>query len=226
MRYKAKVESSSGAKAKKTIRAKMAALFLKSRNLKELLDREEAVSPLKKDIFLKVFTQNYTAIRDIKRQTKILNSKPGRYSDIFNNSGQYAYEKSNHFNLFLTDPTADIDVINFCASIPMDIYYNETGNRLLMRNTFASLIPNRVLESNAHGIQAADIGHRLIAEMDKINEILLRFERNPAVFEYIDIQKIRSALFDISESYNSHTFVKANLIVSSGISLGLFIDQF
>jgi asparagine synthase (glutamine-hydrolysing) len=225
MRYSPSVGSNSMLKAKRYIKSTIPESFLKSQRIKRLIEREEVLSCLKRNVVLRICNENFYAIEEARRGVRRINSKPGNLGYCFNISGNIVYEQSSYFNLFLSDPTADINVINFCASIPEEVYYNKTGNRLLVKKTFNSLIPNSVLNLNSHGIQAADIGHRMIAEIEKINDILYRLERNPAVTEYIDLNKIKMALGNITEHYDSEAYIWAN-IIAHGISLGLFIDQF
>jgi asparagine synthase (glutamine-hydrolysing) len=106
---------------------------------------------------------------------------------------QFGAGQSNVFGVDLRDPTGDIDVINYCLSIPNSSFFDKTLlNKNILKKMMTNYLPQEVLVSNKRGLQASDIGYRLLSDKIKINELLTYFEQSDAITSIIDINKMKN----------------------------------
>ncbi len=98
--------------------------------------------------------------------------------------------------LALRDPSKDIRIIEFCASLPFECFVNEKGEtRRLVRYYCAHLLPPSFLPETApRGRQSADTIDRISGSWDEIYSAIKECGENKAVLKYIDKESLDKVL--------------------------------
>ncbi len=94
----------------------------------------------------------------------------------------------------MRDPTADRRLIEFCLSLPMHAFLDESGPKAVMRRAFADRLPERVLSERKKGLQAIDWHEALDAACGDLAEEVARLERLPAAATALDLPRMRALL--------------------------------
>lgn len=122
------------------------------------------------------------------------------------------------------DPTDDISIIEYCLSIPNEVFFNEKGeNKQLIRHMMAGRLPDMVLHEKRKGQQASDIFMRVLADIDRIDECFRRFEKNPAFRHFFDTDKMKNTLALIRAKQQDNPIVLNSVLAS--LMMGIFMEQ-
>ena len=135
-------------------------------------------------------------------------------------------ESGAGFALDVRDPTIDKRVMEFCLSIPDDQYFREGRDRWLIRRAMQDLMPAVVLDNKRHGLQAADIGRRLLANFDETESALQRIERSELAGHYLDLPLMRRTLHQARRRLDPKVTGQLGTIFFRGLMVGLFLRRF
>ena len=89
------------------------------------------------------------------------------------------------------DPTADIRLLDFCFSVPMEQFLRDGTPRALARRALADRLPKQVLEETRSGLTNADWHEDLTSARDDIIDELNRLDACPAAAAVIDLPRLR-----------------------------------
>jgi asparagine synthase (glutamine-hydrolysing) len=132
-------------------------------------------------------------------------------------------ESGAGFGLDVRDPTSDKRVMEFCISIPDNQYVREGKDRWLIRRAMTGLMPAVVLDEKRRGLQAADIGRRMIAHFDETESALQRIERSELAGQYLDIPLMRRTLHRASHHLDTKVTGDLGTILFRGLMVGMFL---
>lgn len=139
---------------------------------------------------------------------------PGR-----NRVGALWHGVSMAMGVEVRDPSADIRLLRFCLGVPEAQYRQGDEGRLLIKRAMRGALPPEILRADRFGMQAADIGRRLLADDRAVEELLAQMERSSAAAEYLDLQQLRGLWADLRrEAKPSHGYV-----LMRGLNVGLFL---
>jgi asparagine synthase (glutamine-hydrolysing) len=124
------------------------------------------------------------------------------------------------------DPTMNLALVEFLLRVPEDQFYRHGVSSLLFRRAFAHRLPPAVLEGKRKGLQAADVGHRILQEREAIQSCLTRLEANAAACAFLSLPLLRSTLQELETGVNPQTTQQATSILLRGIAVGLFLERF
>jgi asparagine synthase (glutamine-hydrolysing) len=124
------------------------------------------------------------------------------------------------------DPTRDRRLIEFCWRVPDRIFWAGGSQRGLVRKGLPGCLPDDVLGARRKGLQAADIGHRVLAERDRIKDALDRLEAHPLANAWLDVPKMRAVLAGLELGINPESTAQTGSILLRGLGVGLFLNQF
>jgi asparagine synthase (glutamine-hydrolysing) len=96
----------------------------------------------------------------------------------------------------LRDPAADLRVVEFCLSVPVEQYLHRGVPRSLLRRAMADRLPPMILEERRKGLQAADWWEGLTAARNEIAAELQRLAACEAVAGVLDIERLQRAVAD------------------------------
>lgn len=120
-------------------------------------------------------------------------------------------EKANHFGINIIDPTADVRLLEYCFSLPQNLFKNNNGNRLFIRNAAQNILPKEILTNDKKAIQAADASRRLLDELYKYNDLINVAINNPLVKNLFDIELLINSLN--KKNLLTHVFLRSLLII-------------
>jgi asparagine synthase (glutamine-hydrolysing) len=113
--------------------------------------------------------------------------------------------------------------MEFCISIPDNQYVREGKDRWLIRRAMTGLMPAVVLDEKRRGLQAADIGRRLLAHFDETESALQRIERSELAGQYLDIPLMRRTLHRASHHLDTKVNGDLGTILFRGLMVGMFL---
>lgn len=149
----------------------------------------------KMNVFEKI--QKYGMEADGLTELSILNQRNYLIDNefIWNSNGIAFSKLSLQYGVMMRDPTNDVQVINYCMSLPLEQFINNGMDRALIRNATKGYLPDKVrLNQTKYGVQAADWLHRMIpCWKDFINEVKVLL-RDKDTAQYLNTDSIKSAL--------------------------------
>ncbi|MGQ9846002.1 MAG: asparagine synthase-related protein [Bacteroidales bacterium] len=120
-------------------------------------------------------------------------------------------EKANHYGINIIDPTADVRLIEYCFSLPQNLFKNENGSRLFIRNAAKNILPDEILNNTKKAIQSADASKRLFDVLYKYNNLLNMAFYNPLTTTLFDIDLLKNNLK--KKNISTHIFLRSLLII-------------
>lgn len=112
--------------------------------------------------------------------------------------------------MLLRDPTKDIRIIKFCRRIPFSMFTHNGTPRWLIRSSFASLLPESILEPwEQHGVLNADWIQRIKRDWNTLKPELMGHLNSDYLDDWIDKDRLRNFIitFDTSLAQNSASLV-------------------
>ena len=90
------------------------------------------------------------------------------------------------------DPTADVRLIDFCLSLPLDMLMKDGVRRPLARAALADRVAPAVLDERRKGYQSADWHVGLSGDRSAVSRLLAAIADNPTAAGLIDTERLRS----------------------------------
>ena len=141
-------------------------------------------------------------------------------------SGPFWAEAGAEYGIEIRDPTMDKRLAEFCLAIPEDQYRLDGQDRALIRRAMAGLLPDAVRLNTRRGRQAADLGHRLLAELPQVQGLMARLEASELACRVLDLPKMRSVLAALMKEVNRATTTQCVTILTRGLLTGTFLLRF
>ncbi|HEY1054002.1 MAG TPA: hypothetical protein VGE24_02675, partial [Emticicia sp.] len=95
--------------------------------------------------------------------------------------------------------------------------------RQVIRRMMVGRLPDKVLDEQRKGRQAADIFLRFQAEIGRAEEYYQRFEKNPAFSYFIDTQKLKNSINLVKESKLTDDGILNKILQC--LTLGIFLEN-
>ena len=134
-------------------------------------------------------------------------------------------EIGRQYNVWITDPTADKRILEFCTSIPNDQFYRKGIEKYLYKRAMKGILPEKVIWNTQRGQQAADLQQRLISDLPEIKSIIETIRKSEICNYYLDGKKIESAI-PFLEQNSMLAFQMTGSVLLRGIAFGLFLQKF
>lgn len=128
--------------------------------------------------------------------------------------------------LDVRDPTRDRRLIEFCWRVPDRVFWARGVQRGLIRKGMPGCLPDAVLHSRRKGLQAADIGYRVLAERGAVTAALDRIDAHPLARAWLDVPRMRSVLDALDGGVTPESTRCASTILLRGLGVGLFLTRF
>lgn len=126
-------------------------------------------------------------------------------------------------------PVLDNRVIDFCFSIPNEIFYKNDVNKRLLKHAMRNKLPNDILYNKKRGLQGTNYVNKFRSEAKDIFNLFAEFKQSKLISYWLDVDLIIES-FKIFINPNTTRKVfneKANIqIILRGIQLGLFLQKF
>lgn len=92
------------------------------------------------------------------------------------------------------DPTADLDVVEYCFGVPPEQYLAEDIDRSLIRRAMWGRLPEQVLTNDLTGLQAADWYEKLTRSRERIVDEIATLATSPLARRAIDFERLDRAV--------------------------------
>jgi len=121
------------------------------------------------------------------------------------------------------DPTVHLPLLEFLLRVPDHQFRRAGQTSSLMRRAFRDRLPAAVLDGSRKGLQAADVGHRVLQERAAIEDCLDSLDQVPLAGEFLDLPLLRRVLADLAVKVTPETTARAGHMLLRGLSVGLFL---
>lgn len=175
-------------------------------------------TPIHEQIFNKYFAQTYlspevisaelkeriTSHLDLISSGRSQNESLSSSLSMINQGPLRNYDHIyNHYGFRTKDPTADLRLIEFCLSLPNEMFFGPNGeNRYLIRKIMHNHMPHRVLYSNQRGVQSSDIGQKLVKSKKKVRATIETLLENTDFRSLVNIPKLQKTTQSIEQGIN------------------------
>jgi len=183
------------------------------------------------NILIPINTKFARKIRSVPKQDILINSieKPTKLrldsmEYLVNRSGSFWYSLGNAFNIKITDPTSDPEIINFCLSIPPKVFYNKNGSRLLIKEGLKEYLPYQYILNKKKGFQAQDLDLRLYNEIDRVFNYIDILKKSSLCNELLDINELESTAINLKNNKYLESSVSMNRLIN-GLSIGIILTN-
>ena len=122
------------------------------------------------------------------------------------------------------DPTVNLPLVEFLLRVPDDQFCHR-GRSWLFRRAFRNRLPATVLNGQRKGLQAADVGHRILRELPAFRETLSDLEALPEARAMLDIPVLHRCLQDLIAKVDPGTTSRAANVLLRGVGAGLFLRR-
>jgi asparagine synthase (glutamine-hydrolysing) len=121
------------------------------------------------------------------------------------------------------DPTANLSFYEFLLRIPDDQFVRKGESSMLFKRAFGSRMPQSVVYGKRKGLQAADVGHRILRELTEFQDCLNSIDALPEARAVLDVPLLRQCLDDLVTKVDPRSNMRAAMILMRGVSAGLFL---
>ncbi len=128
------------------------------------------------------------------------------------------------YGLEVRDPTMDKRLLEFCFAIPLGQFSGAGHDRWLMRRAVQGLLPPAVQWGIKRGQQGKDIGQRLLASRDEIEEVLERLLNSGQVATYLNLHKVKNAWIRLQQE-QLNPAQEDGIMLLGALGLGLFLEN-
>jgi asparagine synthase (glutamine-hydrolysing) len=132
-------------------------------------------------------------------------------------------EMAARHSIFILDPTANLSMVEFLLRVPDDQFYKRGQRSSLMKRAFLNRLPAQVLNGQLKGLQAADVGHRILRELPAFRECLNSLDSLPEAQDILDMPLLHRCLEDLVVKVDYGTTARADQILLRGLGVGLFL---
>ncbi len=106
----------------------------------------------------------------------------------------------DYFNLSTFDPTADLDLIDFCLQVPNEVFYHQGMSRCLIREAMQGVLPDEIRFDVRRGAQGVCWFAMLKPLVPFYLSALQQWEKLPLIPELLDLQEMRLLLNQLGHS--------------------------
>ena len=131
---------------------------------------------------------------------------------------------ARHSITFL-DPTVNLPLVEFLLRVPDDQFRRAGQSSWLIRRAFRDRLPEPVLQGHLKGLQAADVGHRILRDLPAFRACIDSLDLLPEANEILDMNSLHRSLDDLVAKVDPDTTAKAGLVLLRGLGVGLFLRR-
>ena len=123
------------------------------------------------------------------------------------------------------DPTFNQSMVEFLLRVPDDQFRRGGQSRWLFQQAFRNRLPAPVLNGERKGLQAADVGYRILRELPAIRASLNSLDSLPEAQEMLDMPLLHRCLENLVAKIDPDTTARAGTILLRGLGVGLFLRR-
>ncbi len=125
--------------------------------------------------------------------------------------------------LELRDPTADIDLLEYCFAVPDEQYLRHGTSRWLARRVLADRLPPQVLNETRRGLQGADFLHRMTLQRENSMAMLAALRASPLAARVLDLDRMQRLMADWPTDAAAAGFGEYGAVLNRGLHIGAFL---
>lgn len=127
------------------------------------------------------------------------------------------------FGVTRRDPTADIDLLEFCFAVPDEQYIRNGVTRWLARRVLADRLPPQVVNETRRGLQCPEFLHRMTLRRDAIVEGVEALERSPLASRVLDVPRLKRLAGNWPTDPATTSFNEYGAVLNRGLHYGQFL---
>lgn len=139
-------------------------------------------------------------------------------------TGLWTEVGARHSIAFL-DPTANLRLVEFILRVPDDQFRRRGQKSWLFSRGLRGRLPEAVLEGRRKGLQAADLGNRILRELLAFRQTLESLDGLPAAREFLNLDLLHRCLDELVARVDPETTARASQILMRGLGVGLFLRR-
>jgi hypothetical protein len=116
-------------------------------------------------------------------------------------------------------------MVEFLLRVPDEQFYQRGQNSFLMKRAFRNRLPVQVLNGKRKGLQAADLGHRILRELPAFRKCLNSLDSLPDAQDILDMPLLHCCLDELVAKVDHGTTARAGQILLRGLGVGLFLRR-
>lgn len=128
--------------------------------------------------------------------------------------------------LEVRDPTQDRRVIELCLAIPEAQFQRGGVDRWLIRRAMRGYLPDAVRLNTRRGLQAADLGQRVLENRSEVEAALADLEQHDLSRQILDLPRMANVLASTQRNLTPQNTVECITILLRGLLVGLFLLRF
>ena len=136
-----------------------------------------------------------------------------------------ASEMAARHSLASLYPTANLALLEFLLRVPDNQFRRKGQSSFLMKRAFRNQLPAPVLNVKNKGVQAADLGHRILRELSAFRESLNSLDSFPEAQDILDMPLLHRCLQALVAKVDSASTASASAILLRGLGVGLFLRR-
>lgn len=125
--------------------------------------------------------------------------------------------------LELRDPTADIDLLEFCFAVPDEQYLRDGTTRWLARRVLADRLPPQVINETRRGFQCPEFLHRMTLQRDRIVAGVSALEHSFLASRVLDIERMKWLAKNWPTDAATTPFGDYGAVLHRGLHIGQFL---
>jgi asparagine synthase (glutamine-hydrolysing) len=131
------------------------------------------------------------------------------------------------YDFEVRDPTLDKRLIEYCLGIPDNFYITDNeSKRLIIRRSMEGYLPDEVRLNKRRGLQAADIGYRLLADAQNMEISLAALRNSHQAQTYVDLDKMQMIWKKLQQQVDSQGTMDSVTILLRGLMVGFFLINY
>ena len=135
-------------------------------------------------------------------------------------------ESGAAYGMEVRDPTCDRRLMEFCLGVPDEQYRRNGQSRWLIRRALTGILPPEVLWNTQRGLQAADIGQRILNSQAEIADALTQLDRSPLACHYLELPLMWKIFHNLQTRVDRQNTTASGTILLRGLMTGMFLLRF
>ncbi len=129
------------------------------------------------------------------------------------------------FGMNVTDPSADVKLLEFCFGIPDSLHTDGLNTRMLIRNSMKEIVPHDILSNRKRGLQSSDLSRRMLQHKDELVAEVENLNKNPAAEYYLDLNGINGSMEMVMSEKGDDLKTHSNKLLTA-LMFGYFFEKF
>lgn len=136
------------------------------------------------------------SIQDLAQKRSAALNWLRQYISAATNTANAALE---YFGVEYCDPTSDLDLVEYCLTIPVEAYQHHGLNRFVTREAMKNLLPESIRLNQVKGVQAPYWFVPLKRELPYYKSLLPKFAKNDLIAKIIDLRKLTQLVVEFEK---------------------------